>query len=95
MGFLRPTVKANVQLVDVIEHSSFTIVLSGKSMGAGVSGEAKMTLSESEGDSNSTRIVMTGEVETTGLLKKVSDTKIENAATGFLESYLPSVEQGA
>lgn len=95
MGFLRPTVKANVQLSDVVKLEAFNISLSGKSMGAGVDGTAAVHFSEITGDVGTTRVVMSGNVSTSGLLKKVKDDKIENAAKGFLESYFSSVEQAA
>jgi len=90
VGFLRPTVNTNVQLSEVNELESFVIELSGKSMGAGVKGNAEVVLSALE---DSTRIQMTGTVETSGLLKKVPESKIEAAAIGFLESYFASVEK--
>lgn len=90
VGFLRPTVNTNVQLSEVTELESFVIELSGKSMGAGVKGNAEVVLSALE---DSTRIQMTGTVETSGLLKKVPESKIEAAAIGFLESYFASVEK--
>ncbi len=93
MGFLRPTVNAKVQLSEVNEPESFVIELSGKSMGAGVKGTSEVVLSAVEHDPNATRVRMTGTVETSGLLKKVSDSKIETAATGFIESYFSSVER--
>jgi carbon monoxide dehydrogenase subunit G len=95
MGFLRPTVNADVQLSSVVANESFSINLSGKSMGAGVSGEAEVTLSAAEGESPATRIAIVGSVESSGLLNKVGDSKIEQAAVGFLESYFSSVEQAA
>ncbi len=92
MGFLRPTVNADVQLSNLEVNDSFSFELSGKSMGAGVVGNAEVALT-AVGESNmeSTRIRMTGSVETSGLLKKIDDTKIEAAATGFLDSYFESV----
>ena len=90
VGFLRPTVNTNVQLSEVNELESFVIELSGKSMGAGVKGNAEVVLSALE---DSTRIQMTGTVETSGLLKKVPESKLEAAAIGFLESYFASVEK--
>jgi len=92
MGFLRPTVNADVQLSNIDELRGFTIELSGKSMGAGVLVNAKMTLTDTGDDSGGTAIQMMGTVETTGMLKKVADSKIETAAVGFLESYFASIE---
>ncbi len=93
MGFLRPTVNADVQLSNVDEPRSFNIELSGKSMGAGVSGNAEVSLEIAGNVAETTRVRMTGAVETSGLLKKISDLKIEAAATEFLESYFFSVER--
>ncbi len=92
MGFLRPTVNADVQLSDVIPSNSFAIGLTGKSMGAGVEGEAEVVLGSTESGGVPTRLSIVGTVRTSGMLSKVSDSKIENAAVGFLESYLSSVE---
>ena len=93
MGFLRPTVNADVQLSNIDELRGFTIELSGKSMGAGVSGKAGVTLTSSGDESGGTFVQMAGSVETSGLLKKVADSKMEAAAIGFLESYFASVER--
>jgi carbon monoxide dehydrogenase subunit G len=96
MGFLRPTVNADVVLSNDVALQSMTIELSGKSMGAGVSGTSEVVLTPAlDDDSNSTRVRMVGVVETSGLLKKVGDSKIEAAAVGFLESYFESVERAA
>ena len=92
MGFLRPTVNADVELSNIDESRGFAIELSGKSMGAGVSGKADVTLTSTGDNSGSTVVQMTGSVETSGMLKKVADSKIEAAAIGFLESYFASVE---
>jgi uncharacterized protein len=93
MGFLRPTVNADVQLSNLNERVSFDIGLTGKSMGAGVTGTAEVTLSEHDSGQDSSRIRMTGTIQTSGLLKKVADSKIEGAATGFLEAFFQSIER--
>ena len=93
MGFLRPTVNADVQLSSLVEGASFDMNLTGKSMGAGVMGVAAVTLGEGGSGADSSHIQITGTVETSGLLKKIADSKIENAATGFLEGYFQSVER--
>jgi len=95
MGFLRPTVNADVQLSDVVKPESFTIALSGKSMGAGVTGTAEVEVSSASDATSTTLLKISGAIQTSGLLNKIADSKIENAATGFLESYLASVEQTA
>ena len=51
-----------------------------------------MTLTDTGDDSGGTAIQMMGTVETSGMLKKVADSKIETAAVGFLESYFASIE---
>jgi hypothetical protein len=38
---------------------------------------------------------MAGTVETSGLLKKISDSKVEAAVSSFLDSYFASVEKAA
>jgi hypothetical protein len=93
MGFLRPTINADVRLSDVDKPRSFTIGLSGKAMGAGVAGSAEVSLSTTIGQDSSTQVAMIGVVTTSGLLAKVPDSKIEAAAAGFLESYFSSVER--
>ena len=93
MGFLRPTVNADVQLSNLSKHVSFDISLTGKSMGAGVTGTAEVGLSETDSGAESNRIQMTGTIQTSGLLNKIADSKIENAATGFLEAYFQSIER--
>jgi len=93
MGFLRPTVNADVQLSNIDELCGFMIELSGKSMGAGVSGKADATLTSFGDDSRRTNVQLAGSIETSGMLKKIADSKIEAAAIGFLESYFASVER--
>jgi len=94
MGFLRPTVNADVQFSNLNERVSFDIRLAGKSMGAGVTGTAEVILSEHD-SGDSSRIQMTGAIQTSGLLNKIADSKIEGAATGFMESFFQSVERSA
>ena len=89
MGFLRPTVNVDVQLSDVVAIDSFRFAFAGKSMGAGVEGSA---LAELSAAGTKTQVKMEGTVETTGLLKKVSDSKTEAAVSGFLDDYFASVE---
>jgi carbon monoxide dehydrogenase subunit G len=95
MGFLRPTVNGNVQLSNLNEGVSFDISLTGKSMGAGVTGSAEVVLSDPDSGANSSRIQMTGSIQTSGLLNKIADSKIEGAATGFLEAFIQSIERSA
>ena len=90
MGFLRPTVNVDVQLSDVVAIDSFRFTFAGKSMGAGVEGSARTEVSD---EGTKTLVKMEGTVETTGLLKKVSDSKTEAAVSGFLDNYFTSVER--
>jgi carbon monoxide dehydrogenase subunit G len=62
-------------------------------MGAGVNGIAEATLEVGPATS-STRLTMIGTVQTSGLLAKIADSKIESAVTGFLDEYFASVERG-
>lgn len=62
-------------------------------MGAGVDGEAEVVLTSNEITETPTGLSIVGTVRTSGMLNKVSDSKIENAAVGFLESYLANVER--
>ncbi|MDA1279484.1 MAG: SRPBCC domain-containing protein [Chloroflexi bacterium] len=90
MGFLRPTVSVDVQLSDVATNHSFRSTAAGKSMGAGLEGSARVTISDA---GTATFVRMAGTVETTGLLKKVPDSKINTAVSGFLDDYFASVER--
>jgi carbon monoxide dehydrogenase subunit G len=76
-----------------VQRQSFSIDLSGKAMGAGVNGIAEATLEVGPATS-STRLTMIGTVQTSGLLAKIADSKIESAVTGFLDEYFASVERG-
>ena len=97
MGFLRPTVNVDVRLSDVNPEDSFRFEFLGKAMGAGLEGAAMVSLSSGgnphSGPTEFTAVRMTGSVHTSGLLKKVSDSKIQAAVTGFLDEYFGSVEQ--
>ncbi len=105
MGFLRPTVNVDVRLSDVNPEDSFRFEFVGKAMGAGVEGAATVSLNaggnphrspvrgQGSGPTRSARVRMTGSVRTSGLLKRVSDSKVEAAVTGFLDEYFASVEQ--
>ena len=101
MGFLRPTVNVDVQLSDVRPKDSFRFEFGGKTMGAGVEGAATVLLDPSGnphggldiGATRSTQVRMIGSVQTSGLLKKVSDSKIEAAVAGFLDDYFARIER--
>ncbi len=98
MGFLRPTVNVDVQLSNISPPDSFEFEYAGKAMGAGVEGTAAVVITaggnpHASSNGGSTRIRMAGSLLTSGLLKKVSDSKIEAAVTGFLDEYFASVER--
>ena len=97
MGFLRPTVNVDVGLSDVSPNDSFRFEFQGKAMGAGVEGAATVSLDSSGGrgggPKESTQVKMTGSVQPSGLLQKISDSKIEAAIAGFLDGYFASVER--
>ena len=99
MGFLRPTVNVDVRLSDVRPEDSFNFEYGGKAMGTGVQGAARVAISPGEnphgGSTLSTRVRMSGSVHTSGLLRKVCDSRIEAAVTGFLDEYFASVERGS
>ena len=96
MGFLRPTVNVDVQLSNVQPHDSFRVEYAGKAMGAGVEGAAETSMTPGvdlgRGEST-TQVRVAGRVSTSGLLNKVSDSKIEAAVTGFLDEYFAGVER--
>ena len=97
MGFLRPTVNVDIHLSDIRPQDSISFGFSGKVMAAGVEGAARVSLhpdgAPEVGPMPSTRVRISGSVSTSGLLKKVSDSKIEAAVTGFLDEYFASVER--
>ena len=95
MGFLRPTVNVDIRLSNVSLNDSFEFDFEGKAMGAGIAGTAAMTVVPDAALTGSTRVRLTGTVQTSGPLKKISDSKIEVASAGFLDNYLASVERSA
>ena len=97
MGFLRPTVNVDVRLLNVSPKDTFSFKFEGKALGAGVDGEASVALNPGGnpegGPVPSTRVSIKGSVRTSGLLRNVSDSKIDAAVTGFLGEYFASVER--
>ena len=94
-GFLRPTVNVDIRLSNVSLNDSFEFDFEGKAMGAGIAGTAAVAVVQDAGTNGQTRVSMNGSVQTSGLLKKVSDSKIEAASAGFLDDYFASVERSA
>tara|TARA_A100001037_G_scaffold238080_1_gene217396 strand:+ start:6914 stop:7360 length:447 start_codon:yes stop_codon:yes gene_type:complete len=95
VGFMRPTVKADVRLGEIRETQGFALSISGKAMGASVTGAGSVRLDAVAGISEVTLFALSGSIETTGLLKKISDEKIHAATTDFLENYFSSLENAA
>ncbi len=95
MGFLRPTVNVDIRLSKLSLNDSFEFDFEGKAMGAGIAGTAAVALVQDAGPAGPIRVSMNGSVQASGLLKKVSDSKIEAASTGFLDDYFASVERSA
>ena len=95
MGFLRPTVNVDIRLSNVSLNDSVGFDFEGKAMGAGIAGTAAMTVVPDASLTGSTRLRLTGTVQISGLLKKISDSKIEAASAGFLDNYFASVERSA
>jgi len=95
MGFLRPTVNVDIRLSNVSLNDSFEFDFEGMAMGAGIAGTAAMTVVPNADLTGSTRVRLTGTVQTSGPLKKISDSKIEVASAGFLDNYFASVERSA
>jgi carbon monoxide dehydrogenase subunit G len=101
MGFLRPTVGVDVRLSDVVHFESFRFEFGGKAMGAGVEGSAGVSVSPDDFSQEnpdavavaSTRVRIAGLVKTSGLLTKISDSKVESAVTSFLDDYFDRVER--
>ncbi|MDP6667050.1 MAG: SRPBCC domain-containing protein [Dehalococcoidia bacterium] len=97
MGFLRPTVNVDVQLSKLSPVDSFRFEFDGKSMGAGVAGAVTVVLDPAEGPdvgpAEATQVNMAGAVQTSGLLTRVADSKLQAAAAGFLDEYFDSVER--
>ena len=85
----------DIRLSNVSFNDSFEFDFEGKAMGAGIAGTAAMTVVPDAALTGSTRVRLTGTVQTSGPLKKISDSKIEVASAGFLDNYFASVERSA
>ena len=93
VGFMRPTVKASVRLSDIREPNGFELSISGKAMGAGVTGTGSAQLDVASEGRDATMFTLSGAIETTGLLKKISDDKIRSSANDFLDDYFSNLEE--
>ena len=90
LGFLNPTVSIDVHLSRIVDQECVDIELTGKSMGASISGAGTIVLATA--DVGSTDLQINADIQTSGLLNQVDDSKIKAAATEFIDAYLSSVE---
>ena len=90
VGFFRPTVNINLHLSGVVDLTSVDIEVTGKSMGAAVC--AVGTIVISPGDAGLTNLEINAEVQSSGLLNNVDDSKIKTATAEFIDGYLSKVE---
>lgn len=92
VGFFRPTVNINLHLSGVVDLASVDIEVTGKSMGAAVSGVGTIVIAPA--DAGLTDLEINAEVQSSGLLKNVDDSKIKTATAEFIDAYLSNVETG-
>ena len=92
VGFFRPTVNINLHLSGFVDLASVDIEVIGKSMGASVCGVGTIVISP--GDAGLTDLEINAEVQSSGLLKNVDDSKIKTATAEFIDAYLSNVETG-
>ena len=90
VGFFRPTVDINVHLSGIVNQASVDIEVTGKSMGAAVCGVGTIVISP--GDGGLTNLEINAEVQSSGLLNNVDDSKIKTATAEFIDAYLSKVE---
>ena len=90
LGFLNPTVSIDVHLSRIVDQECLDIELRGKSMGASISGAGTIVLATAY--AGSTDLQINADIQTSGLLNHVDDSKITAAATEFIDAYLSSVE---
>ena len=90
VGFFRPTVNINLHLSGFVDLASVDIEVIGKSMGASVCGVGTIVISP--GDAGLTDLEINAEVQSSGLLKNVDDSKIKTATAEFIDAYLSNVE---
>ena len=90
VGFFRPTVNINVHLSGFVDLASVDIEVIGKSMGASVCGVGTIVISP--GDAGLANLEINAEVQSSGLLNNVDDSKIKTATAEFIDAYLSKVE---
>ncbi len=90
VGFFRPTVNINVHLSGIVNQASVDIEVTGKSMGAAVCGVGTIVIAPT--DVGFTNLEINAEVQSSGLLDNVDDSKIMTATAEFIDAYLSKVE---
>ena len=90
VGFFRPTVNINVHLSGIVNQASVDIEVTGKSMGAAVCGVGTIVIAPK--DVGLTNLEINAEVQSSGLLNNVDDSKIKTATAEFIDAYLSKVE---
>ena len=90
VGFFRPTVNINVHLSGIVNQASVDIEVTGKSMGAAVCGVGTIVIAPT--DVGLTNLEINAEVQSSGLLNNVDDSKIKTATAEFIDAYLSKVE---
>jgi len=90
VGFLRPTVNIDVHLSRIIDQACVDIEVTGKSMGASINGVGSIVVASV--DSVSTDLQINADVQTSGLLNQIDESKIKTAMEEFIDEYLSSVE---
>ena len=90
VGFFRPTVNINVHFSGIVDLASVDIEVTGKSMGAAVCGVGTIVIAPT--DVGLTNLEINAEVQSSGLLNNVDDSKIKTATAEFIDAYLSKVE---
>ena len=90
LGFLSPTVRIDVHLSRIIDQACVDIEVTGKSMGASINGVGSIVVASV--DSVSTDLQINADVQTSGLLNQIDESKIKTAMEEFIDEYLSSVE---
>ena len=91
-GFLRPTVNIDVHLSRIVDNVSLDFEVMGKSMGSSICGVGTIAITST--DAGSTDLEINAEIQTSGLLNQVDDSKIKTATAEFIDVYLSNVETG-
>ena len=92
LGFLRPTVNIDVHLSRIVDNVSLDFEVMGKSMGASICTVGTIAITST--DAGSTDLEINAEIQTSGLLNQVDDSKIKTATAEFIDVYLSNVETG-